>query len=301
MLDKNKYVIITPAFNEEKYIQRVIESVIGQSIIPLKWIIVDDGSTDNSKKIIHKFLDNNEWITYLRREKIFGHTYYGSNVYAILDGIKCVENLDYDYLAILDADIILCDDYYERVLEKFSLHPELGVATGTYFEIIGGKKIEANIDRMSTPKAIQVFKKQCYKKIGGYLPMKHGGEDTCAEVMARMNGWKTWSFNDIHVQHLRPVGTRNSSDLLMARFRLGITDYSVGTHPLFMIFKSAKRAITEIPYLTSGLARFLGFIYGYIKHEERQVPEKMIVYLRKEQLNRLKRLFGKGKKLWRPL
>lgn len=301
MLDKNKYVIITPAFNEEKYIQRVIESVIGQSIIPQKWIIVDDGSTDSSKKIIHKFLDNNKWITYLRREKIPGHTYYGSNVFAILDGMKGVENIDYDYLAILDADIILCDDYYERVLEKFSSHPELGVATGTYFEIIGGKKIEANIDRMSTPKAIQVFKKQCYEKIGGYLPMKHGGEDTCAEVMARMNGWQTWSFNDIHVQHLRPVGTRNSSDLLMARFRLGITDYSVGTHPLFMIFKSAKRAITEIPHLTSGLARLSGFIYGYIKHEERQVPEEMIVYLRKEQLNRLKRLIGKGKKLWRPL
>jgi len=298
---KNKYVVITPAYNEEKYIQQVIESVISQSKIPLQWVIVDDGSTDNTKKIIQNFLDDNEWISYIRREKTPGHTYYSSNVYAILDGIKQLKNIEYDYIAILDADIILCENYYEKVLEKFELYPELGVATGTYFEVLDGKKVEAKIDRMSTPKAIQVFKRKSYEKIGGYLPLKHGGEDSCAEVMVRMAGWQSWSFDEIQVEHLRPVGTRNSSALLMARFKLGYTDFNMGTHPAFMLFKSIKRCLTEQPYFSSGVARLLGFIYGYVKQEKKQVPVEMIVYLRKEQLNRLKRVIGMGKKLWRPL
>jgi len=298
---ENKYVIITPAYNEEEYIERVIESVICQSIVPLRWVIVDDGSTDNTKKHIQKFLADYEWISYIRREKVPGHTYYGSNVYAILDGIKEVINVDYDYIAILDADIILCDDYYEKILEKFKLYPELGVATGTYFEIVNGTRVEAKIDRMSTPKALQVFKRKSYEKIGGYIPMKHGGEDSCAEVMVRMVGLQSWSFEEIIVEHLRPVGTRNSSALLMARFKLGFTDYSIGTHPIFMLLKSVKRCVIEKPYLSSGAARFLGFIYGCIKREKRQVPDEVIAYLRKEQLSRLQKIIGIGKKLWRPL
>ena len=296
IIDKmfSTYVVITPAFNEEKYIHYPIDSMIRQTIKPLKWIIVDDDSNDGTSQIIKDISEQYDWIEYHYRKKIPGNTYYSSNVYAILEGIKLVDAIPYTYLAILDADIELCDDYYERIFEKFAKYKDLGIATGTYLELEGGDWVEARIDRMSTPKAIQVFRRECYESCNGYIPFKYGGEDSGMEVMARMNGWKTWSFESIVVKHHRPVGTGDNRPLLRARFRLGITDYCIGTHPLFIIFKSIKRMFWEKPYCLSGLARFLGYFRGYFNKLERQLPDIAIQYLRKEQLQRLSKPYKGG-------
>ena len=286
------YVIITPAFNEEKYIHYPVESMLRQTIKPAKWIIVDDDSHDNTAQIIIDIAKQHDWIEYLYNIKTPGQTYYSSNVYAILEGIKIVENLPYSYLAILDADIELCDDYYERIFEKFTKYDDLGIATGIYLEREGSEWIKAKIDRRSTPKAIQVFRRECYESSNGYIPFKYGGEDSGMEVMARMNGWRTWSFENIIVKHYRPVGTGDGRSLLQARFRLGMTDYCIGTHPFFMILKSIKKIFQEKPYCLSGLARLLGYFNGYLKGLERQLPDTAIVFLREEQIRRLTKPFA---------
>jgi glycosyltransferase involved in cell wall biosynthesis len=108
-----KYVIITPAYNEADYIGTTIETVLKQTIKPVMWVIVDDGSTDATGQIIKEYSSQYPWIRYVCRVKDPSQSYYSSNVYAIFEGIKQVQNQDYDYLAILDADISLIPDYYQ--------------------------------------------------------------------------------------------------------------------------------------------------------------------------------------------
>ena len=284
---KTNYIIITPAYNESAYIERTIESVLAQSILPLKWVIIDDGSTDDTAKIIRKYAEQHNWIRYQYREKKIGQTYYSSNVYAIMEGYEQVKNLEFDFLAVLDADISLPDDYYERIFDCFSKDNKLGVASGVYRDLVDGKLRKVLNDRRSTPKAIQVFRRECFEQIGGYLPLKYGGEDTCSCIMARMKGWKSWSFPELCVVHNKPVGTGHANGVLKIRFRQGLNEYFLASHPLFMFLKSLRRCAKERPYIFGGFARLAGFLYGYCLREDRQVPDDVVRFIRREQIGRI--------------
>ena len=295
-----KYIIVTPAYNEARYVGMTIESVIAQTVKPLLWVIVDDGSTDQTAENIKKYTGKYDWIRYVYRQKVAGQGYYGSNVYAIMEGVKVAENLDYEYLAILDADIELGPDYYNKIFQRFEKYPELGIATGIYLEKECGEWVEARIDRRSTPKAIQVFRRCCYEQCGGYIPFKNGGEDSGMEIMARMKGWQTWSFPEIKVIHFRPVGTGEGGSILKARFRVGLTDYCLGTHPLFMLVKCLKRMVWEKPYIISGFLRLCGYVIGYMKREPRQLSVETQRYLQKEQMRRLLSVLSLRQSSWSP-
>ncbi|MBN1123711.1 MAG: glycosyltransferase family 2 protein [Sedimentisphaerales bacterium] len=281
------YVIITPAFNESKYIKTTIEGVLAQSLQPISWVIVDDGSTDGTGEIVKEAMEKYGWIHYLRREKISEDSYYASNVYALLEGIKFVSDLSYTYLAILDADISLPSDYYKNILDQFERDKRLGVASGVYVDRINGGLRKVLNDRRSTPKAIQVFRRECYEQIGGYVPLKYGGEDTCTCIMARMKGWKSWSFPEFVAIHNKPIGTGHTGNYIGIRFKQGLNEYGLATHPLFMVVKSIRRCFRERPFLLGGISRLFGYIYGYILHEKRQIPDEVVRFLRKEQINRI--------------
>lgn len=298
---RGTYVLITPAYNEGACIEQTIQGVLAQTILPLKWVIVDDGSTDNTAEIIKSYAEHNTFIEYCRRDRKKDQTYYESNVYAILTGYNRVKDLSYDYLAVLDADMVLSADYYERIFKRFDANPELGIATGVYTECVDRVMTEAVIDRQSTPKALQVFRRTCYEKIGNYIPCRRGGEDTCMEILARMHGWQTWSFPDIKTIHLRPVGTGDGGSIVKSRFRQGLTDYSLATHPLFMLAKALRRCFIERPYIISGLARLAGYLYGFVIREPRQIPDDARRYVRREQLLRLRSKLGLGAKQWSPV
>ncbi len=288
MLKNNmRYIIITPAYNEADYISETIESVLAQTILPTKWIIVDDGSSDDTATIIKKYESEYNFIQYHKRIKQTGQSYYASNVFAIMAGYELVRNLNYDFLAVLDADISLPEDYYEHIFDRFNQDEKLGVASGVYQDLVSGQLRKVLNDRRSTPKAIQVFRRRCFEQIGGYLPLRHGGEDTCSCIMVRMNGWKSWSFPELCVVHNKPVGTGHAGNMLKIRFRHGLNEYGLATHPLFMLVKSLRRCIKERPFISGGLARMAGFIYGYCLREKRQIPDDMVRFIRKEQMERL--------------
>jgi poly-beta-1,6-N-acetyl-D-glucosamine synthase len=296
-----RYVIVTPAFNEARYIGETIESVVRQTILPERWVIVDDGSTDQTAQIIRHYAERHPWISYLYRSKDPGQSYYASNVYALLAGYEWMKDLSFDFLAVLDADIVLCDRYYELIFERFAANPDIGIATGTIFETVNGRLKELFFDRYSTPKAMQVFRRVCYEAIGGYVPCSHGGEDTYAEIMARMHGWRTWSFRDVHVVHQRPVRGGPGRKVLRARFGQGLADYCLATHPVFMLAKCFRRSLTERPYLLSGGARLAGFVYGCLTREQRPLPAGAMRYVHQEQFRRLFARVGIGPRLWRPV
>jgi hypothetical protein len=293
-------VLITPAYNEAAFIAQTIESVLAQTSLPLKWVIVDDGSTDQTVDIVNRYAARCSFMECSRRVRQPGQTYYASNVYAILQGYEQLKGLSFDYVAILDADIVLCPDYYEQIFRRFDANHDLGIATGTYLEDVGGRMVERMIDRRSTPKALQVFRRACYERIGGYIPCRNGGEDTCTEILARMNGWRTWSFPEIQVVHRRPVGKGDGGAVLRARFRQGLSDYCVASHPVFMLAKVLRRCVKEKPYVLAGLARLCGFVYGYLVREPREIPKDVRRYVRREQIGRLLAQVGLGPRLWQP-
>jgi glycosyltransferase involved in cell wall biosynthesis len=281
------YIIITPAYNESRCIEVTIESVIRQTIQPLLWVIVDDGSTDQTADIVKCYAAEHPWIQYVCRPRESGQSYYGSNVYAIKAGYEQVKTINYDFLAILDADISLPKDYYEQIFIRFERDEKLGVASGVYQDMVNGKLRKVLNDRRSTPKAIQVFRRECYEKIGGYLPMKYGGEDTVACVMARMNGWKSWSFPELCVIHNKPVGTGHASNILIIRFRQGLSEYGLGGHTLFVFLKSIRRCVKERPYILGGFTRIAGFLYSCCLREKHQISDDVIRFIRAEQVERI--------------
>ncbi len=203
-----KYVLITPARNEEDNIEKVINSVTSQKVLPEKWVIVSDGSTDRTDGIVKKYLQNNHWIELLRMPD---HTdrHFAAKVKCFNAGYAKVKNIEFDIIGNLDADITFDQDYFKYLLSKFSEDPKLGLA-GTPF-VEDGKHYDyrfTNIEHVSG--ACQLFRRECFEEIGGYVPIKGGGIDWTAVTTARMKGWKTRTFTEKICLHHRKMGTGNS-------------------------------------------------------------------------------------------
>lgn len=278
------YVLITPVRNEEMYIEKAIQSVINQTITPDKWVIVSDNSTDRTEEIVHPYLAKYDYIQLIRSSANMNRE-YGSRAKAILIGIEQLNDIKYEFLGVLDADITLKEDYYESVLRKFRLDPKLGIAGGILLELSGGKFVGRLSNPWNVAGGIQLFRKQCYKDIGGYIPNRRGGIDTIAEVTSRMYGWKVQSFSDIQGLHHRGTGIVGKGRLI-GNIHLGFKDYSYGTHPLFEIFRCLHRA-KEKPYFVGAIFIMAGFIWSYCIREKRIVSDEFVKYLRKEQTDRI--------------
>lgn len=282
---KVDYVLMTAAFNEEAYIETTIRSVVQQTLLPQKWIVVSDGSTDNTDRIIQKYTNQYKFIELLRIEKENKRTFC-SKVRALNAGYSILQGLEYNYIGNLDADIDLTISYFEKIIAQLEIYPELGIASGVYVEKYKGQTIRFKKPKFHTPGAIQVFRRECYEKIGGY-PKLEGGEDTAAGVCARMHGWQTRSFKDIEVTHLKPLLTGNLRHVIKGRFRLGWTDFLLGMHPLYAVVKLIRQLFNK-PFIIGGLSLFIGFLYHWVFKRNRSVSKQFVEFFRKEQFSRLK-------------
>jgi glycosyltransferase involved in cell wall biosynthesis len=285
-----KYVLITPARNEEAHIEKTIQSVISQTALPVKWIIVSDGSTDQTDEIVTQYLSKNPWIELVRMpEHRDRHFAAKANCFAAgYDKIK--GRLDYDIIGNLDADISFERDYFEFLITKFAGNQSLGV-TGTPF-VEDGTHYDyrfTNIEHVSG--ACQLFRRECFEEIGGYIPIKGGGIDWVAVTTARMMGWKTRTFTEKVCVHHRKMGTGNSN-AMMAWFRLGQKDYFLGNHPLWEVFRTFYQ-MTKKPFMIGGSFLWFGFVWAGLKGVERPISKELMNFIRNEQMNRLKSFFIK--------
>lgn len=284
------YVLITPAHNEEDFIEKTIQSVIFQTVLPKKWAIVNDGSTDGTDDIIKRYAKHHDWIEFVRLSQ---HTdrQFAAKVHAFNAGYERIKNSEYAIIGNLDADISFEKDYFEFLLSKFNENGKLGVA-GTPFveESFKGYDFRfANIEHVSG--ACQLFRRECFESIGGYKPIRGGGIDWIAVTTARMKGWKTRTFTEKTCLHHRKIGTANNS-ALMALFKQGRKDYFFGNHPLWEIFRTFYQ-MSKKPYAMGGLLLFFGFAWAGIKRTERPISKELMEFVRKEQMGRLKALFQK--------
>lgn len=292
---KTNYVLITSAHNEELHIGNTIDSIGNQTLKPAKWIIVNDRSDDDTKGVLLRYAKDHEFITTINIESSPVHN-FASKVYAIHKGVEALDG-DYEYIGILDADITLPRDYYMKVLEKFENNLKLGIAGGVLFDIVGGKRINRSSGLWSVSGGVQLFRKQCFKDIGGLVAIKGGGEDAVAEIAARMNGWIVQSFPDITGDHHRRTG-RTKLGAVNAQMQFGLRDYYLGCDLIFEVCKCLKRA-ADHPFLIGAILRFFSYIINSVAHTKRPIPATYVSFNRKQQRDvlhdEIKKCFKKNK------
>jgi biofilm PGA synthesis N-glycosyltransferase PgaC len=287
--DHLTYVLITPARNEEAYIEKTIRSVVSQTIRPEKWVVVSDASTDQTDELVKHYISDNPWIELIRMPE-HRDRQFAAKVQAFNAGFSMIGNTKYGVIGNLDADISFEEDYFEFLMEKFAGDPKLGVV-GTPF-VEEGSHYDyrfTNIEHVSG--ACQMFRRKCFEDIGGYVPIKGGGIDWTAVTTARMKGWKTRTFVEKKCYHHRTIGTGNSN-IFGSCFRHGRKDYFLGGHPLWQVFRSVYQ-MKNRPYILGGVLLLLGYAWAALCRMERPVSPELMKFHRGEQMQRLKNKFLK--------
>jgi biofilm PGA synthesis N-glycosyltransferase PgaC len=281
------YVLISPARNEARFIEQTIKSVIGQTIRPVKWVIVSDGSTDGTYDIVKKYAAEHAWIELVRMPER-KERHFAGKVHAFNAGYERVKGLSYNIIGNLDADITFEADYMSFLLSKFSENPKLGVG-GTPFR----EESEQYDYRFSSIEhvsgACQLFRRECFEAIGGYIPLKAGGVDLAAVLNAKMKGWQTRTFTEKTCQHHKKTQSSKYSSL-NAIYRSGYHDYLMGGHPIWQIFRSGYQ-MTKKPFLVGGSVLLVGYLWAMLTRPDRIVSKELIAFRGKEQMRRLKEFF----------
>lgn len=279
------YVLITPARNEEAFIELTIRSVVAQTVKPLKWVIVSDGSTDRTDDIICKYSVSNPWIELVQMPRR-AERHFAGKVYAFDAGYAKAKDLNPDVVGNLDADVSLEPEHFQLLLGKFAEDPALGVGGSPFRE--GSRQYDyrfSNIENVWG--GCQLFRRQCFEAIGGYTPIKGGCIDHIAVVSARMKGWKTRTFTDKVCIHHREMGTAQQGPL-KAKFKLGAKDFSVGNHPMWELFRTLYQ-MSKPPYVLGALALASGYVWSLVQRKERPLSPDVVAFVRQEQLQRLRR------------
>lgn len=280
-----KYVLITPARNEDEFIENTIKSICSQTRLPEKWIIVSDGSTDRTDEIVRNYERQNRFIYLLRRDGENNRN-FGSQLRAIQAGYEVLKGIEYEFIGNLDADITFENDYFENLILKFKENKSLGIAGGFVYERLNGIFYPRKFNRkFSVPHAVQLFRRECYENVGGYIALPFGGGDTYIETLARMKKWQVRSFNELKAYHHR--FTLGSEGRLYGAWRQGLMDYSLGTCPIYEIFKCLNR-VTYKPIILYSLSRLSAFFSAYIRGDQFAVSREFVDYLRSEQKRHIK-------------
>jgi glycosyltransferase involved in cell wall biosynthesis len=283
-----RYVLVTAAYNEERFIGKTIESICSQTVKPAKWIIVSDGSTDATDTIVANYCKEYEFIQLHRICEPHPRN-FAAQVNAINVGFELLKAVEFDFFGNVDADVSFAPDYYGRLLAEFEHDPMLGLGGGYIHEAVNGTFVSrARNSTRAVAHAVQLFRRECYEKVGPYLPLPYGGPDWVAEIVARQNGWSVRSFHELPVRHYRR--TCSAGGLLRGLYRQGLMDHSLGCDPMFEVLKCLSRASFS-PYVIGALARLSGFVWASCRGLPRAVARDVSECLKAEQRARVRSLF----------
>jgi len=287
-----KYVIVTPARNEGDHIGLTLASVVKQTILPIKWVIVSDGSTDNTDEIVQKYAAEYQWIELVRmperRER-----HFAGKVMAFNAGWDRVKSCEHDVICSLDADVSFEPEYFEYLLARLAENPKLGLVGTPFTEGQGTYDFRfSSVEHVSG--ACQVFRRECFNAIGGYTPIKGGGIDLVAVVSARMRGWETRTFTDKLCFHHKKMNSAMNKGLRLP-FRWGQSDYRLGSHPAWQFFRCVYQMSNQ-PYIVGGLVCMSGYFYSLMTRQPRAVSSEFAKFRGREQMLRLKKFFVHRKK-----
>jgi len=296
-----RYALITPARNEESHLDGLIQSVARQTVLPVQWTIVSDGSTDRTDDIVRSYARQYEWIRLLRRERN-ADRHFAGKAHAVNAAYESMRGVEFELVGNLDADITLPPDYYEFLISRFVAMPALGVAGTPFIEDEANPGAHsyahefADVNHVSG--ACQFFRRACFEQIGGYTPVKEGGIDWVAVTTARMQGWTTRTFVEKACLHHRAMGTADRGRL-QARFRHGQEEYLVGGHPLWQLLRGVFQ-MKNRPLVLGGASLMAGYASAWMVRKQSPVPAALRRFHRDEQMARL-RMLVKSRVLRQPV
>jgi glycosyltransferase involved in cell wall biosynthesis len=283
-MSKAKYVVITPVRNEIEHLKKTIDSVAAQTVLPQRWILVDDGSTDGTGALLDATAKVYPWIQVVHRADRGFRKSGGGVIDAFYDGYAFVEGTQWDYIVKLDGDLSFEPSYFSNCFDHFDRDAKLGLGGGIICNDSTGVLVE---ESQGDPPfhvrgATKIYRRACWEQIGGLI--RAPGWDTLDEVKANMLGWKTDSFRELKLNHHRFAG--NADGAWKNWVKNGRANYITGYHPLFMFCKCVSRVL-EKPYLVAAAGLSFGFLSGYVRRVPRVDDEKLIRYLRDQQIRRL--------------
>lgn len=279
------YILITAARNEERVIERTMQSVANQTQLPIRWIIVDDGSTDRTVELVKLFALGHPWIELVQRPRRSERSFAGK-AEAVNAGLERADGLDFEVLGNLDADVTFEPEYLEFLVGKLAADPGLGVV-GTPFTEEGYDSTRDSFEGENyVAGPCQLFRYRCFRDIGGYVANKAGGVDWIAVMTARMKGWDVRSFPEKRFHHHRTMGTAERG-VLSALFSYGEKDYYLGGSPIWQMFRVAYRMFKK-PVIFGGLALFFGYWWAALRRMKRAVSPELMEFHRKDQMRKLR-------------
>lgn len=283
MASGRKYLIISPCRDESAYMRRTLESVGRQTVPPALWIVVDDGSTDETPAILAQYAERFPFLRVVRREDRGRRSVGPGVIEAFYTGYRAVEPREFDYLCKLDLDLDLPPRYFEALMQRMEADPRLGTCSGKpYSDPVDGRLVgEVAGDEMSVGMT-KFYRTECFTQIGGFVQEVMWDGIDCHRC--RMLGWSARSFDDPELRflHLRPMGSSQGSGLWTGRWRHGTGQWFMGTGLPYMT-ASALYRLLEPPLFAGGLAMWLGYVSSMLAGKPRYEDETFRAFLRRYQ------------------
>ena len=281
-----EYIIIMPAYNEEAFIGRALDSIARQTLLPRRLIVVNDGSSDRTAEIVAGYAQQHPWIRLVNHEKKEQRAAGAKVVRAFYLGYRAI-NEPYDLLAKLDADLELPPDYFQRMVAMFEAAPRLGIAGGTIAIEQNGEWVYENFSDVDHVKgAFKTYRRQCFEDIGGLRASI--GWDTADELLARYHGWEIQVDNSLQVRHYRALGAETGS--IKIRVKVGHGMYRLRYGFFITLISAFKAGYLNRPYGLTGLAVFWGWLRSFLRRDEFMVSPEEGRFIRQF---RRQRMWGK--------
>lgn len=267
MISHQNYILVSPVKDEEKYIERTIQCVLQQKVLPSAWIIVDDGSRDSTRAIVEKYLSAHNWITLLTLSTGLQRQPGSGIIRAFNVGFEHVKDRNFDFIVKFDCDMDVPDNYFAGLLERFERDPDLGIASGIYLEEKNGAWLPVKMPHYHAAGQTKMVRARCFAEIGGFVASR--GWDTVDEIMAQARGWKTRHFDDLYFFHLKKEGS--GIGFLRTNQMHGEIYYLTGGSKRFLLLKALHRLIFGKPFFVGGVLMVWGFLKTWLSRRPKLV------------------------------
>jgi glycosyltransferase involved in cell wall biosynthesis len=311
---QRRYCLISPCRDEAQFMRRTLDSVLAQSIPPARWVIVDDGSKDQSPQILQDYAARYPIIQVVRRQDR-GRRLVGPGVIdAFYAGYNAIDPAQFDYMCKLDLDLDMPPGYFEEMMRRMEAEPRLGTCSGKpYFPApsnkakdFNGRLISECVGDETSVGAVKFYRTPCFQQIGGFVRGVMWDGIDCHRC--RMLGWIACSWDEpaIRFIHLRPMGSSHKG-LWIGRARHGYGQYFMGTGPFYVTFSALYRFFRP-PLVTGALAMWAGYFRSVLLRYPRYDDLEFRRFLRRYQRwclvlgksEATRRVNHLGAAVWRP-
>jgi glycosyltransferase involved in cell wall biosynthesis len=277
-----KYYIVIPSYNEEALISLTLQSLISQTVLPSKIVVVNDNSTDKTADVVLDFAKDNPFITLVNKTSSAVHLPGSKVIQAFQKGFETLDE-DYDLIVKIDADLIFPSNYFETIIKHFQSDDRIGMAGGfCYIEKNGDWVLENLTDKDHIRGALKAYRKETFQQIGGLKPAM--GWDTVDELLCKYYNWKVVTDSSLHVKHLKPTGANYNK---AARYKQGEAFYTLGYGFWITAIASVKLAMMKKKPLL-----FLDYIKGFWKAKKAKTPllvtKEQAHFIRNYRLQKMK-------------